>query len=81
MANMNISESNLTLLREYKQEAYGYLADAEQANERFKEVLEAAVDKTGLEKKVISQFFKLSYKAKVGEYLEQADLIRVFNGE
>ena len=76
---INLSAENIKLLKEYKQEAYGYFADVETAQQGIKDVLEAASDKTGIDKKLIKQFYTLSYKAKTTEFLEQAAVIEVLN--
>lgn len=75
----NLSADNLKLLKEYKTEAYSHLADIETANQELKLIVEAAAEKTGIEKKVVSQWFKLAYKAKTEEYLSQAAIIEVLN--
>ena len=54
---INLSAENIKLLKEYKQEAFSAFADLEIANQQMKDILNAAHDKTGIEKKDIKCFF------------------------
>lgn len=76
---INLSAENIKLLKEYKQEAFSAFADLEIANQQMKDILNAAHEKTGIEKKDIKCFFSLAYKAKTEQYLSQAALIEALN--
>lgn len=76
---INLTAENIALLKAYKQESFAAYADLETAKQQLKDIVEAASDKTGLEKRVINKFFKLCYSAKAQEYLEEAAVIEALN--
>lgn len=76
---INLSAENIALLKTYKTESIQYFSDVQQAKDELKLIIEAASDKTGVPKNVISKYFKLCYDAKTQEFLEQAAVIESLN--
>lgn len=74
--SIQITAEQKNLLKNYKTEAYAPLADIETANANFKEIVETAAESTGVDKKIITKYFKLSYKDQVGEQSEQMEVIK-----
>jgi len=73
---IQINSKQKELLQNYKQEAFGPLADVETANAGLKEIVEAAAEATGVEKKIISKYFKLSYKDAINSESEIMEVVK-----
>lgn len=73
---IQITAHQKELLKNYKQESFAPLADAETAMQEFKEIVETAAESTGVDKKIVSKFFKLSYKDKIAESSDEMDVIK-----
>ena len=73
---IQITADQKKLLQAYKTEAFAPLADMETANNVLKEIIEAAAESTGVEKKIIGKYFKLSYKDQVGSQSEEMEVIK-----
>ena len=76
---INLSAENIALLKTYRTETVGHYNSIQQAKDELKLIIEAASDKTGVPKNVISKYFKLCYDAKTQEFLEQAAVIESLN--
>lgn len=76
---INLSAENIALLKTYRTETVAHYSDIQQAKDELKLIIEAASDKTGVPKNVISKYFKLCYDAKTQEFLEQAAVIESLN--
>ncbi len=72
---IQITPDQKKTLQAYKTEAYAPLADVDTAKEALKEIVESAAEATGVDKKIISKFFTLSYKDKVKASSEEMEVI------
>lgn len=73
---ITLTSDQRELLKKYKDEAFGYIADAETAKNQLKEVVYTAATSTGLSKKLIGKFYKTAYSDKVRELLDEAEAIQ-----
>lgn len=77
----SLTEEQRQKLKPYKQEAFGYLADIETANGHLKDMLESAAEASGVDKALVSEFFKLAYKGQgqIDEKIERYEVIKWLN--
>lgn len=77
----SLTEDQRQKLKPYKQEAFGYLADKEVADGRLKEMLETAAEASGVDKALVSEFFKMAYKGEgqIDEKIERYEVIKWLN--
>lgn len=76
MADIILTEEQRKLLKEYKKEAFGYLNEIQAANENLKDVVKNASEGSGLDKKIVSKFFKASFKNSVDDLVEEAEVLQ-----
>lgn len=60
-------ELDADLLREYREESFGYLKKEAEAKAEFKDAIEAQAETLGIDKKFLAKYIKASYKAKTNE--------------
>lgn len=65
---------DVELLRGYTAEALGHLNKQSSYKTQFDEVVEAAVETTKLDKKVLSAYFKARFKVQTKEATEKGEL-------
>lgn len=71
----NTVEVNVEVFKGYQEEVFGYLNAEAEAKKNFKEAVETVAETTGIDKKVLTKYFKAKYKAKTKE---QSELGEVF---
>ena len=71
-----LTQSQRELLKKYRAEAFNYLTEIQGANENLKDVIEAAADGTGLEKKIIGKFFKALFKQSIQDIADEAEILQ-----
>lgn len=76
MTDVVLTQYQRDLLKKYRAEAFGYLTEIQAANENLKDVIEAAADGTGLEKKIISKFFKALFKQSIQDIADEAEILQ-----
>ena len=67
-------ELDADLLREYREEAFGYLKKEAVAKSEFKDAMEAQAETLGIEKSLLTKYIKACYKAKTNEAKELGEL-------
>lgn len=76
MNEIVLTQTQRDLLKKYRQEAFGYLSEIQAANENLKDVIDAAADGTGIEKKIVSKLFKALFKQTIADIAEEAELLQ-----
>lgn len=72
---INLNPAQLEALKAYKQEYFEQASDIETAKENIKEIIEAAVEATGLEKKILTKHYAVSFNEKLPDVLEEASIL------
>lgn len=62
-------------LKPFTTEAYGYYAEITGIKENIKDLVEAAAEKTGIEKKLVSKHFATKYKGNLDELRDEVDAL------
>ena len=62
-------------LKPFTTEAYGYYAEIAGIKENIKDLVEAAAEKTGIEKKLVSKHFATKYKGNLDELRDEVDAL------
>jgi hypothetical protein len=58
-------------LKPFKVEAYSYYTEADAIKENLKDLVEAAAEKTGIDKKIVAKHFAVSYKGTLDDLNEE----------
>ena len=72
---INLNPQQLEALKAYKQEYFEQASDIETAKANIKDIIEGAVEATGLDKKVITKLYSTLFKEKLAELLEEASVL------
>lgn len=71
---MNITTEQKNLLKPFEASAYELYAEAQAIKENLKDLVEAAAEKTGLDKTVVSTRFQIRYKDDLAEREEKIEI-------
>lgn len=72
---MNLTSEQRTSLKPFTSEAYGFYAEIAGIKENIKDLVEAAAEKTGIEKKLVAKHFATKYKGNLGEIRNEVDAL------
>ncbi len=78
MSNTNVTIGQVSVdtaaLKAYIEDSFRILSSMESYKAEFKDMVEAAAEKTGLEKKVLSAYFKARFSDATKEAKEKGDI-------
>lgn len=72
---MNLNSEQRTSLKPFASEAYGLYAEITAIKENIKDIVEAAAEKTGIEKKLVAKHFATKYKGNLEELRDEVDAL------
>ena len=81
MEEIILTSEQRKLLKEYRKEAFSYLQEIQAAKENLKDVVTAAADGTGLEKKVVSKFYNAAFKQDIEAIVAEAEMLQFLSEE
>lgn len=76
MNEITLTSQQRDLLKQYKTEAFNLFSEQTAIKENIKDLIEAAAEGTGLEKKVVSKLYKALYKDNLKDILEEAETLQ-----
>lgn len=72
---MNLNTAQRESMKPFASEAYGYYAEIAGIKENIKDLVEAAAEKTGIEKKLVAKHFATKFKGNLDEIRDEADAL------
>ena len=74
---LSLDEKQIEILKSYMEEAFRELSSITMAKEAFKDIVDAAADGSGVEKKTVRTFYNLMFNEKMYDYMNQAAVIEM----
>ena len=73
---MNLTTEQREQLKPFAAEAYSLQTEMAGIKENIKDVVEAAAEKTGIDKALVKKFFTVQYKANLKELEQEVDILK-----
>ena len=72
---MNLTTTQRESLKPFASEAYSFYVEIAAIKENIKDIVEAAAEKTGIDKKLVSKHFATKYKGNLEELRDEVDAL------